>query len=177
MFVFVFLVFWHEAKLTSRFVAWWFSRLLEENKKIFLFLLAVFHIYMKKDLKAKPDLLYICTTNRALIYICAFPICPPNNKCWHEKRRGGGVKLKSNYLESSSKLKKKLYFYFSAFLHVYDIYILFFFMRTYIFFSFVVSSRFTSQWMKRDFMPWCCFFSPEENKTQSLSFSSPPFIS
>jgi len=33
-------------------VAWWFSELLEENKKIFLFLLAFFHIYMKKDLEA-----------------------------------------------------------------------------------------------------------------------------
>jgi hypothetical protein len=50
---------------------------LEENKKIFLFLLAFFHIYMKKDLKAKPDLPYICIANRALIYICAFSLPPP----------------------------------------------------------------------------------------------------
>ncbi len=36
---------------------------------------------MKKDLEAKPDLPYICAANRALIYICAFPLPPPNNKC------------------------------------------------------------------------------------------------
>ncbi len=32
---------------------------------------------MKKDLKAKPDLPYICIANRALIYICAFSLPPP----------------------------------------------------------------------------------------------------
>jgi hypothetical protein len=42
-----------------------------------LFLLAFFHIYMKKDLEAKPDLPYIYAANRALIYIFAFPLPHP----------------------------------------------------------------------------------------------------
>jgi hypothetical protein len=49
-------------------ISFYFLGLLEENLKIFLFLLAFFHIYMKKDLEAKPDLPYICAANRALIY-------------------------------------------------------------------------------------------------------------
>jgi hypothetical protein len=44
---------------------------------------------MKKDFEAKPDLPYICAVNRALIYICAFPLPPQIINVDLRKEEGG----------------------------------------------------------------------------------------